>query len=88
MDLSGDPLGVIVGSRIAYKKDILVSVPGVNTKRDAGKLMNRKAVWVDGKGKKYEGYVSGLHGRHGTLKVKFRRPLPLCSLAKPINITE
>lgn len=88
MDLSGDPLGVIVGSRIAYKKEALVSVPGVKTKRDAGKLMNWKAFWTDNKGKKYEGYVSGLHGRNGVLKVKFKRPLPLCSLAKPINIAE
>jgi ribosomal protein L35AE/L33A len=88
MDLSGDPLGVIVGYRIAYKKEALVSVPGVRNKRDAGKLMNRKAVWTDGKGNKYEGYVSGLHGRRGTLKVKFRKPLPLISLAKSINIGE
>ena len=88
MDLSGDPLGVIVGSRIAYRKEILVSVPGVRTKRDAGRLMNRTAVWVDSKGKRYSGYVSGLHGRRGVLKVKFRKPLPLSSLAKPINISE
>lgn len=81
-----DPKGIIVNFHIAYTKEVLVSVPGLNSKRDAGKLINKKAVWVDEKGNKYQGYVSGLHGRSGTLKVKFRRPLPMKALAKPINI--
>ncbi len=81
-----DPKGIIVNYHIAYTKEVLVAVPGISSKRDAGKLMNKKAVWFDNKGKKYEGYVSGLHGRAGTLRVKFKRPLPPNALAKPINI--
>jgi len=83
-----DPKGIIVNYHIAYTKEVLVDVPSVRSKREAGKLIGRKAVWVDEKGNKYTGFVSGLHGRKGTVKVKFRAPLPAKALAKPINIAD
>lgn len=83
-----DPKGVIVNYHIAYTKEVLVDVPGFRSKREAGKLMGKKAVWKDDKGTMYTGFVSGLHGRKGTLRVKFKRPLPANALAKPINIAE
>ena len=48
-----DPEGVIVTYHIAYTKEVLVRVPGVNMKRDAAKFIGQKAVWNDPKGKKY-----------------------------------
>ncbi|MEM5778239.1 MAG: 50S ribosomal protein L35ae [Candidatus Aenigmatarchaeota archaeon] len=83
-----DPKGIIVNYHIAYTKEVLVDVPSIKSKREAAKLIGKKAVWIDENGKKYFGYVSGLHGRKGTLKVKFKRPLPAKALAKPINIAE
>lgn len=86
--MQGDPKGVIVNYHIAYTKEVLVSVPAIKSRRDAGRYIGRKAVWTDDKGNKYIGVVSGLHGKSGTLKVKFKRPLPSNALAKPINIAE
>ncbi|MEM5804712.1 MAG: 50S ribosomal protein L35ae [Candidatus Aenigmatarchaeota archaeon] len=83
-----DPKGVIVTYHIAYTKEVLVKVPGINSKREAGKLIGRKAVWTDEKGEKYIGLVSGIHGNTGTVKVRFKNPLPPKALAKPINIAE
>ena len=83
-----DPKGVIVNYHIAYTKEVLVDVPTVKSKRDAGKFIGKKAVWTDSKGKKYVGFVTGLHGRKGTLKVKFKKPLPATALAKPIMIAD
>jgi len=83
-----DPEGIIVNYHIAYTKEVLVSVPGVKSKRDASKLIGKKAIWKDEKGKKYKGVVSGLHGKSGTLRVKFKKPLPAKALAKRINIFE
>jgi ribosomal protein L35AE/L33A len=83
-----DPKGIIVNFHIAYSKEVLVFVPEIKTKRDAGKLIGKKAVWTDEKGNKYTGMVSGVHGRQGTLKIKFKNPLPAKALAKPINIAE
>ena len=81
-----DPKGVIVNYHIAYTKEVFVDIPGIKSKRDAGKFIGKQAIWIDEKGNKYIGYVSGLHGKSGTLKVKFRRPLPSKALAKPIDI--
>ena len=83
-----DPKGIIVNYHIAYTKEVLVDVPSIKSKREAGKLIGKKAVWIDEKGNKYEGYVSGLHGRKGTLKVKFKAALPAKALARSINIAE
>jgi len=83
-----DPKGVIVNYHIAYTKEVLVDIPSVKSKKDAGKLVGRKAIWTDESGRKYFGIVSGLHGRKGTLKVKFRKPLPSKALAKPILIAD
>jgi ribosomal protein L35AE/L33A len=83
-----DPIGIIVNYHIAYTREVLVFVSEIKTKRDAGKLIGKKAVWTDEKGNKYTGFVSGLHGRQGTLKIKFKSPLPAKALAKPINIAE
>ena len=83
-----DPKGIIVNYHIAYTKEILVDIPSIKSKREAGKFIGKKAVWIDEKGNKYVGLVSGLHGRKGTLKVKFKKPLPAKALAKPIDIAE
>lgn len=81
-----DPKGTIVNYHIAYTKEILAIVPNIDSKREAGKLVGRKAIYTDGKGAKYVGKVSGLHGRKGTLKIKFKHPLPANSLGKSIEI--
>ena len=78
--------GIIVNYHIAYTKEVLVSVPGVSSKREASRFVGRKAVFTDRKGGKYMGTVTGLHGRTGTLKVKFNAPLPSTALAQRINI--
>jgi len=83
-----DPRGIIVNYHIAYTKEVLVDIPGVKSKRDAGKLIGKVATWTDEKGEKYTGVVTGFHGRKGTVRVKFKNPLPAKALAKAINIAE
>lgn len=83
-----DPKGIVVNYHIAYTKEVLVDVPGIKSKREAGKLLGKKAVWIDEKGTKYQGYVTGFHGRKVTVRVKFRKPLPAKALARLINIAE
>ncbi|MFH0829919.1 MAG: 50S ribosomal protein L35ae [Candidatus Aenigmatarchaeota archaeon] len=82
----GDTKGIIVTYHIAYTKEVLVRVPGINSRRDAAKLVGKRATWSDPKGEKYTGMVNGLHGTAGTVKVKFKSPLPPTALAKPIDI--
>ena len=88
MLMKNDPQGVITNYHIAYTKEVLVAIPALKSKRDASKFIGKKATWTDDSGNKYIGFVSGLHGRSGTLKVKFKKPLPPTALAKPINIAD
>lgn len=86
MELENDPTGIIVNYHIAYTKEVLVIVPGLSTKRQAGKLIGNEAVWKDENGIEYKGVVTGLHGRKGTLRIKFKGTLPAKALAKTVNI--
>ena len=76
---------IIVNYRLAYTKEVVVKIPGLDRK-EARKLLGKKAVWKDEKGRVYVGKVTGLHGRSGAIKVKFRAPLPPKSLGKPVVI--
>ncbi len=78
--------GIIVNYRLAYTKEVVVKVPGLD-KRGARKLIGRKAEWKDEKGRVYVGKVTGLHGSSGAVKVKFRAPLPPKSLGKVVVIS-
>ena len=79
--------GIIVSFHIAYSKEVLVAVPGIDRKA-AGMLVGRKAFWIDEKGEKYSGVITGLHGTGSTIKVKFKAPLPQKALAKKVLIAE
>ena len=80
----GETKGIIVTYHIAYTKEVLVRVPGVNGRREAAKLVGKRATWTDPKGVKYTGMVNGLHGTAGTIKVKFKSPLPLRPWQSPL----
>ncbi len=86
MGLKNDPEGIIVNYHIAYTKEVLAVVPGLSSKRQAGKLIGKEDVWKDENGIEYRGVVTGLHGRKGTLRIKFKGALPAKALAKTVNI--
>lgn len=83
-----DPTGVIVNYRIAYTKEVVVQVPGINSKKEARKFVGKRAVWKDEKGNIYKGIVTDIHGSSGALRIKFKSPLPAKALAKPVDIAE
>lgn len=83
-----DPTGIIVNYRIAYTKEVVVKIQGIEHKRDARKLIGKKAVWKDEKGNLYKGIVTDIHGSSGALRIKFKAPLPAKALAKPVDIAE
>ncbi|NOZ81997.1 MAG: hypothetical protein GXO63_02495 [Candidatus Micrarchaeota archaeon] len=78
--------GIIVNYRMAYTKEAVVRIPGITNKREARKLIGRKAVWTDEKKRQYVGKVTGVHGSTGAIRVKFKAPLPPKALGKVIVI--
>lgn len=83
-----DPTGIIVNYRIAYTKEVVVQIPGINHKKEARKFIRKRAVWKDEKGNVYRGVVADIHGSAGALRIKFKNPLPAKALGKPVEIAE
>jgi ribosomal protein L35AE/L33A len=79
--------GIIINFHIAYTKEVLVKVQGITDKKKGAKLIGKKAVWKDAK-TEHVGHVTGVHGTSGTMKVKFKKPLPATCLAKMIEIRD
>ena len=79
--------GIIINYHIAYTKEVLVKVQGITDKKKAARLIGKKAIWKDGR-VEHVGQVTGVHGSSGTMKFKFKKPLPAKCLAKPIEIRD
>ena len=41
-----DERGIIVNYHIAYTKEVLVTVPAIKSKRDAGKFIGKRAIFI------------------------------------------
>jgi large subunit ribosomal protein L35Ae len=80
--------GIIVNYRIAYTKEVIIKIPEINDRKTAAKLIGKKVVWIDEKGKEWVGKVTGVHGNNGAIRAKFSVPLPPKALAKVVRIEE
>lgn len=77
------------GSRTRKKgNQMIVVVPGVDSKDKAEKLVGKAAVWVTpGRQKKeIKGRVSAPHGNKGAVRVLFEKGLPGQSLGEEVKI--
>jgi ribosomal protein L35AE/L33A len=76
--LSQKTIGRITNYRIGPKsqqpKECLIIFNNINA-ASAGKLIGQKVIWTDGKNR-FTGKIAGLHGRNGTVRVKFAHPVP------------
>ncbi len=80
--------GVIVNYRIKYTKEVVILIPEIKSRREAVKLIGKKVVWIDEKGKEWEGKIVGAHGNNGAIRAKFTVPLPPKALGKVVKISE
>ncbi len=80
--------GVIVNYRVKYTKEVVVLIPEVKSRREAVKLIGKKVVWIDEKGKEWEGKITGAHGNGGAVRAKFPVPLPPKALGKVVKIED
>jgi len=78
--------GVIINYRIAYTKEVIVHIPEIETKKQAGKLIGKKAIWTNHNKKEHTGKITGIHGSSGAIKIKFKRALPSNALGKIVKI--
>ena len=59
---------------------------GVTSKEQAEKLLDKTAVWTTPSGNKINGKVTKVHGRNGSVLVKFEKGLPGQSLGTEAEI--
>jgi large subunit ribosomal protein L35Ae len=81
--------GVIVNFRMArhhtYGDQMIVKVPGVDTRDAAAKLVGKKVVWNTGV-RDISGEVRSAHGNSGALRVLFETGMPGQAIAQKVKI--
>ncbi len=78
--------GVIINYRVKYTKEVVIMIPEVKDRRRALKLIGKKVVWKDDKGREYVGRVTSPHGNSGSVRARFSVPLPPKALGKIVII--
>ncbi|MBI4447726.1 50S ribosomal protein L35ae [Candidatus Woesearchaeota archaeon] len=74
------------GRRTQNPKHMIITVPGINDRKAAEKLLNKKVVWQTPSGKKMEGTIKSLHGNKGAVRAIFKAGLPGQSIGTKIEV--
>jgi large subunit ribosomal protein L35Ae len=64
------------GRHTVNHKQVILSVPGSSSKKDADKLVGKSVVWTSPAGKKISGHVSHSHGSLGKVKAVMQKGMP------------
>ncbi len=75
-----------LGAKRQYQNQVIIEVPGVNSVKEAAKLLHRKVIWQTQTGKKFIGVIRRFHGRKGRVIAYFRKPLPGQAVGTPVII--
>lgn len=63
------------GPKAQQPKECLIEFDNVTSASIAGKLLGQKVLWKSGKSK-FTGKIVGMHGKNGTVRAKFAKPVP------------
>jgi large subunit ribosomal protein L35Ae len=74
------------GPHTQYADRMILMPEGVTNKEQAEKLLDKTAVWTTPSGNKINGKVTKVHGRNGSVLVKFEKGLPGQSLGTVAEI--
>ncbi|MBN2251613.1 MAG: 50S ribosomal protein L35ae [Candidatus Altiarchaeota archaeon] len=74
------------GAHTQQTNKMVVIPEGTENKEDAAKLIGKEVEWTTPSGKKIKGRVSKVHGRKGTVLVKFEKGLPGQALGTEVEI--
>lgn len=82
--------GVIVNYKRSKHKQttnqMIIKVEGINNKEKAAKLVGKRVVYTNEKGKKIAGEVRAAHGNKGALRVLFEKGMPGQAISKKVVI--
>ena len=72
--------------RVKRTNQMILQVPGVDSKEKASKMIGRKVVWKSSAGKPLTGQITNIHGNSGALRVRFDTGMPGQSIGTKVAI--
>ena len=72
--------------RVKRTNQMVLQVPGVDSKEKASKLIGKKVLWKTSAGKEMTGQITNIHGNSGALRVRFDVGLPGQSIGTKVMI--
>ncbi|MBY8986712.1 MAG: 50S ribosomal protein L35ae [Candidatus Lokiarchaeota archaeon] len=75
------------GRHTVHQKHCILVFPGINTRKNANKLIGRTVVWISSSGKELKGTITRAHGNHGATRAHFKKAgVPGQALGKVVKI--
>lgn len=81
----GRILNYRIGIRTQFSRECLIQFANMTSIAQAGQLIGHKVVWK-GTNKKLIGRIVGLHGKNGTVRVKFKKGVPGKALGTKVEL--
>lgn len=66
--------------------EMVIKVPGVDSKAKAEKLVNKNVEWVTPSGKTIKGKITKAHGNKGAVRAKFEKGMPGQSISTKVKV--
>ena len=72
--------------RVKRTNQMVLQVPGVDSKEKASKMIGKKVIWKTSAGKQMTGEITNIHGNSGALRVRFDIGLPGQSIGTKVVV--
>ena len=72
--------------RVKRSNQMVLQVPGVDSKDKASKLVGKKVVWKTPAGREMVGQITNIHGNSGALRIRFDTGMPGQSIGTKVAI--
>jgi ribosomal protein L35AE/L33A len=75
------------GRHTVHLKHCILEFPGINSRKEANKLIGRTVAWYSSSGKELKGKITRAHGNSGAVRAHFKKKgVPGQALGQTISI--
>ena len=72
--------------RVKRSNQMVLQVPGVDSKENASKMIGKKVIWKTSGGKEMVGEITNIHGNNGALRIRFATGMPGQSIGQKVSV--
>ena len=74
---------------VVHHKHSILKFPGIETRKDAYKLIGKEVIWESSTGKELKGTITRVHGKKGAVVANFKKAgLPGQAIGDKVYITK